>query len=124
MEKEYKKLTPEEEDIIVRKGTERPFSGRYCNFGGKGFYSCKRCGTKLYKSRDKFDSGCGWPSFDDEIPGNVRRFPDLDGARTEIVCANCDAHLGHVFFGEGMTEKNIRHCVNSMSLEFIDGDEK
>ncbi|MFA7245112.1 MAG: methionine-R-sulfoxide reductase [Candidatus Magasanikbacteria bacterium] len=114
----FKKLTPEEEQIILNKGTEAPFSGEYYLNNDKGVYTCKRCGTKLYKSEDKFDSGCGWPSFDDEIEGSIKRLVDSDGLRTEIQCANCGAHLGHVFAGEGMTPKNIRHCVNSLSLLF------
>lgn len=118
MEKAYKKLTPQEEDVIVRKGTERPFSGEYNDFYERGAYHCKRCGAALFRSEDKFDSGCGWPSFDGEIPKAVKRIPDPDGMRTEIVCANCGAHLGHVFTGEGMTDKNVRHCANSISLEF------
>lgn len=115
----YNKLTPEEEKVIIDKGTEMPFTGKYLNFDGKGTYVCKRCGSHLYHSEDKFESHCGWPSFDDEIPKAVKRVPDADGIRTEIVCANCDAHLGHVFKGEKQTEKNIRHCVNSVSLDFI-----
>lgn len=118
MNKKYNKLTPEEEKITLYKGTETPFSGKFNKFNEKGVYICKRCNAELYKSDDKFDSGCGWPSFDDEIEGAIEKIPDKDRIRTEIVCSNCGAHLGHVFKGEKMTEKNIRHCVNSIALNF------
>jgi methionine-R-sulfoxide reductase len=116
---ELRKLTKEEENVIVKKGTEPPFTGIYFAFWEKGTYVCKRCGAKLYRSESKFEANCGWPSFDDEIPGAVKRLPDPDGVRTEIQCANCGAHLGHVFVGESFTEKDTRHCVNSISMDFI-----
>lgn len=119
-----KELTDLEKHVILNKGTERPFTGKFYDFNEKGTYVCKQCGAPLYHSSFKFESGCGWPSFDDEIKGAVKRVPDADGRRTEIVCANCDAHLGHVFLGEGFTSKNTRHCVNSVSMDFIPDNEK
>jgi peptide methionine sulfoxide reductase msrA/msrB len=119
MKTNYNKLTPEEERVIINKGTERPFSGEYYNFDEKGTYVCKQCNAELYRSENKFDAGCGWPNFDDEIKGAVNKTQDADRQRTEITCTNCGAHLGHVFYGEGFTDKNIRHCVNSISMIFI-----
>ncbi len=115
----YNDLTAEEAKVIIKKATEYPFTGLYEKFNGKGTYLCKQCGNALYYSDAKFDAGCGWPSFDDEIDGAVRRVTDADGKRTEILCAYCGAHLGHVFTGEGFTPKNTRHCVNSVSLDFV-----
>jgi len=122
-ETQYKELTPEEEIVIVHKGTEMPFTGEYYAFWERGTYVCKRCRAPLYRSESKFKSDCGWPSFDDEVAGAVKRTTDADGVRIEITCANCGAHLGHVFVGEGFTKKNVRHCVNSISMDFIP-DEK
>lgn len=114
----FNKLTPEEEYVIEHKGTEKPFTGKYNGFYEDGVYKCRKCDAPLYRSEDKFSSGCGWPSFDDNIKGAVKRVPDADGRRVEIVCSNCGGHLGHVFEGEKFTKKNTRHCVNSLSISF------
>ena len=122
--KALKNLTPQERAVIINKGTEHPFTGKYTSHKKNGVYKCKVCETPLYKSTDKFNSHCGWPSFDDAIKGAIKEKPDADGHRVEIICAKCNAHLGHIFKGEGYTTKNTRHCVNSISLNFEKKEKK
>lgn len=119
----FNSLSPQESYIIVQKGTERPFTGEYDDFYEEGAYICRRCNAELYRSVDKFDAHCGWPAFDQEVPGAVNRLSDPDGYRTEIECANCGGHLGHVFVGERLTPTNTRHCVNSLSMKFVPASE-
>ena len=115
----YNKLTPQQEDIIEGKGTEKPFSGEYDNFYENGIFVCRRCNNPLFSSESKFDAGCGWPAFDENYANAIKLIPDRDGERVEIQCTNCNAHLGHVFKGEKFTEKDTRHCVNSLSIKFV-----
>ena len=115
----FNTLSPQERSVIEGKGTEPPFAGEYDDFYEEGVYLCRRCNAELYRSAHKFDARCGWPAFDQEIPGAVRHLPDPDGTRTEIECASCGGHLGHVFMGEGFTATNARHCVNSLSMRFV-----
>ena len=116
---DYNKLTPEQERVIVHKATEVPFTGEYDNFYEQGTFICRRCNAPLFSSKSKFNAGCGWPSFDESFPNAIERVPDPDGIRTEIQCSNCGGHLGHEFVGEGLTNKNTRECVNSLSIRFI-----
>ncbi|MDQ3975562.1 MAG: methionine-R-sulfoxide reductase [Thermoproteota archaeon] len=116
---DYNKLTPEQERVIVHKATEVPFTGEYDNFYEEGTFICRRCNAPLFSSKSKFNAGCGWPSFDESFPNAIERVPDPDGIRTEIQCSNCGGHLGHEFVGEGLTNKNTRECVNSLSIRFI-----
>lgn len=115
----FNHLTPEEKNVIEEKGTERPFTGEYDNFYKQGIFICRKCNLPLFSSKAKFDAGCGWPSFDENFPGAIKRIPDIDGMRIEIQCSRCKAHLGHVFVGEKLTGKDTRHCVNSLSIRFI-----
>lgn len=119
----YNPLSAAEQYVIESKGTEPPFTGEYDDLYEEGIYTCRRCNAELYRSTDKFDAHCGWPSFDQEIPGAVKHLPDPDGERTEVECVNCGGHLGHVFFGEGLTATNSRHCVNSLSMKFVPGEQ-
>lgn len=120
----YNPLTEEEKHVIENKGTEAPFTGEYDDFYKEGVYVCRKCNNPLFTSKAKFDAGCGWPSFDENFPGAVKRLPDTDGQRVEIQCANCSGHLGHVFEGEKFTDKDTRHCVNSLSIRFIPNGKK
>lgn len=115
----FNQLTPQEEDVVLAKGTEAPFTGEYDNFFEDGVFICRRCNAPLFSSKSKFEAGCGWPAFDENYPDALKRIPDPDGKRVEIECNNCKAHLGHVFEGEHLTNKNTRHCVNSLSIKFI-----